>query len=471
MTPARGRSTAWALALLAGHVLAGAAQEPSAPPAGAASVVVLDFENLSGDPLLDWVGTGTAASIRADLGRLGFDVLDTARAADVPEGARWTVWGSYQRLGRQLRLTTHLRAPRGRGEDGPRTFRHEGRRRDLFDLQDRIAEELRAHMRAPPSGEADAAPAAGVSPRAPAAGLAVPAAIIHGPPPPVAPAVINRDAAGRATLRAVRVEDLDVDGVLNERVYQEIPGASDFVTQEPVEGLPATEKTEVWLLYDEDNFYMSVRCWNSAPESSWIIRDIRRDSQNVISGEYIGVLLDTFYDRRSGYNFGINPDAGRLDAQMTDERGFNRDWNPVWELRTGRFEGGWTIEAAFPFKSLRYRPGRDQIWGFNMMRNVQWKNERSFIVPVPAARGPGAIMQASLAPTVVGLEAPEEGLSFEIKPYAIADLTTDRRADPRTLNELHGDGGLDVKYGVTRNLVADLTVNTDFARWRPTSSR
>ena len=130
----------------------------------------------------------------------------------MPEGARWTVWGSYQRLGRQLRLTTHLRAPRGRGEDGPRTFRHEGRRRDLFDLQDRIAEELRAHMRAPgrapvgsapPSGDADAAPAAGVSPRAPAAGLAVPAAIIHGPPPPVAPAVINRDAAGRATLRAV----------------------------------------------------------------------------------------------------------------------------------------------------------------------------------------------------------------------------------------------------------------------------
>ena len=293
---------------------------------------------------------------------------------------------------------------------------------------------------------------------------AAPAAIVDGPPPPVPPAVINRDADGRATLRAVRVDGLEVDGALDEPVYRDVPGASDFITQEPMEGLPASEKTEVWLLFDDDNFYLGVRCWNSAPESAWIVKDMRRDSRNVISGEYVGVLLDTFYDRRSGYNFGINPIGGRLDAQMTDERGFNRDWNPVWELRTGRFEGGWTIEAAFPFKSLRYRRGRDQVWGFNLMRNVQWKNERSFLVPVPAARGPGAIMQASLAPAVVGLEAPEEGLRFELKPYAIADLTTDRRAAPPLSNHLQADAGLDVKYGVTRNLVADLTVNTDFAQ-------
>ena len=169
MTPARGRSTAWVLALLAGHVLAGAAQEPAGPPPAVESVVVVDFENLSGDPALDWIGTGTAASLRADIGRLGFDVLDPDRAADVPEAARWTVWGSYQRLGRQLRLTTHLRAPEGGGGDRLRTFRVEGPRRDLFELQDRIAGELRAHMRpagrapvggVPPPGAAAAAPAA-----------------------------------------------------------------------------------------------------------------------------------------------------------------------------------------------------------------------------------------------------------------------------------------------------------------------
>ena len=288
--------------------------------------------------------------------------------------------------------------------------------------------------------------------------------IIDGPPPPVPPAVISRDADGRATLRAVRVDDLTIDGVLDEPVYQQVPPAAGFVLQEPIEGPPATEETEVWVLFDDDNFYLVVRCWNSAPESEWIIRDMRRDSFNVVSGEYVGVLLDTFYDRRNGYNFGINPIAGRIDMQMTNERDFNMDWNPIWELRTGRFDGGWTIEAAFPFKSLRYRPGRDQIWGFQLMRNVQWKNERSFFNPVPAARGEGAISQASLGAAIVGIEAPEDGLSFEIKPYAIADMSTDRSAAVPFSNDLNGAAGIDLKYGITENLVADFTVNTDFAQ-------
>ena len=276
--------------------------------------------------------------------------------------------------------------------------------------------------------------------------------------------MINRDAEGRATLRAVRVDDLTVDGVLDEPVYQQVPAAAGFIMQEPREGPPATEETEVWVLFDDDNLYLVVRCWNSAPESEWIIRDMRRDSFNVTSGEYVGVLLDTFYDRRSGYNFGINPIGGRIDMQMTNERDFNMDWNPIWELRTGRFDGGWTIEAAFPFKSLRYRPGRVQTWGFQIMRNVQSKNERSFLNPVPAARGEAAIAQASLGATIVGIEAPEEGLSFELKPYAIADLTTDRAAASPFSNDLNGAAGIDVKYGVTENLTADLTVNTDFAQ-------
>ena len=288
--------------------------------------------------------------------------------------------------------------------------------------------------------------------------------IIDGPPPPLPPAVINRDAEGQATLRAVRVDGLNVDGVLDEAVFQEVPPAAGFIMQEPQEGPPATEQTEVWVLFDDDNFYLVVRCWNSLPESEWIVRDMRRDSFNVTSGEYVGVLLDTFYDRRSGYNFGINPIGGRIDMQMTNERDFNMDWNPIWELRTGRFDGGWIIEAAFPFKSLRYRPGRDQVWGFQIMRNVQSKNERSFLNPVPAARGEAAIAQASLGAAIVGIEAPEDGLSFEIKPYAIADVSTDRRAAVPFANDLNGAAGIDLKYGITDNLVADFTVNTDFAQ-------
>ncbi len=315
---------------------------------------------------------------------------------------------------------------------------------------------ITAHAPASGAQEPPASQPAGTAESAPV--------IIDGPPPPVPPAVINRDAEGKATLRAVRVDDLTVDGVLDEPVYQQVPAATGFIMQEPQEGPPATERTEVWALFDEDNFYLVVRCWNSLPESEWIVRDMRRDSFNVTSGEYVGVLLDTFYDRRSGYNFGINPIGGRIDMQMTNERDFNMDWNPIWELRTGRFDGGWIIEAAFPFKSLRYRPGRDQVWGFQLMRNVQSKNERSFLNPVPAARGEAAIAQASLAAAIVGIEAPEDGLSFEIKPYAIADVSTDRSAVVPFANDVNGTAGIDLKYGITDNLVADFTVNTDFAQ-------
>ena len=276
--------------------------------------------------------------------------------------------------------------------------------------------------------------------------------------------MISRNAAGRATIRAVRVQGLTIDGVLDEPLYQEVPPISGFIQQEPVEGVPATEQTEAWVSFDDDHFYLSVRCWDSAPESQWIVGDMRRDSFNVSSGEFVSVLLDTFYDRRGGVNFGVNPIGGRVDAQMTDERGVNMDWNPIWELRTGRFEGGWTFEAAFPFKSLRYRPGREQIWGFNLGRTVRWKNEQSFLVPIPAARGQAGIMMASLAATIVGLEVPEDGLSLEVKPYAISDLTSDRNASPPLSNDLDGDVGFDLKYGVTQSLVADLTVNTDFAQ-------
>ena len=287
--------------------------------------------------------------------------------------------------------------------------------------------------------------------------------VIDGPPPPVPPAVFTRDADGRMTIRAIRLaEPLDVDGALDERLYLDVPPLTDFVQVEPIEGAPATEQTEVWLAFDDDNVYISARCHDSAPESVWIANELRRDSFNIANNEYIDIVLDTFYDRRNGINLTINPLGGRMDGQITDERDYTADWNPVWSVRAGRFDGGWTFESAIPFKSLRYRPGRAQVWGFSITRKVRWKNELSSLVPLPISRG---IMLISQAATVVGIEAPDDGgRTLELKPYAIADLTTDRRAVPAVVNDLSGEVGLDLKYGLTQNLVADLTVNTDFAQ-------
>ena len=286
---------------------------------------------------------------------------------------------------------------------------------------------------------------------------------IHGPAPPEPPAIIARDAANRATLRAVRLtQPLDIDGELDEPIYRELPPASGFVQVMPDEGETAREQTEIWVTFDDIALYVSARCLSAAPPSEWVASDMRRDGTGL--GQYVGILLDTFHDRRNAVEFVVNPLGGRMDGQITNERGWNGDWNPVWSVRVAQFDGGWSFEAAIPFKSLRYRPGRSQTWGFNVERRVVWNNEYSALVPLPASWSYSAIMQVSQAATLVGLEAPEAGLNLEIKPYAIAEVSGVRGTAPRLSNVATGDFGLDVKYSVTENLVADLTVKTDFAQ-------
>ena len=285
-----------------------------------------------------------------------------------------------------------------------------------------------------------------------------------GPEAPIAPEVIARDASGGVTIRAIRLTSpIRIDGQLDEAIYSTVRSISDFTQNEPKEGSPATEKTEIWVLFDRDTVYVVARCWESQPERM-IVNEMRRDSTNIVQNENIAFAFDTFYDRRNAVVFEINAIGGRIDAQVTNERNLNMDWNPIWELQVGRFEGGWTLEAAIPFKSLRYRPGRAQIWGFNVRRVNRWKNEVSYLTRIPAAMTMRGHFQSSLMATVVGLEAPSGSRNLEIKPYAISDLTTDLQAAPSISNELGGDIGVDVKYGITQSLTTDFTYNTDFAQ-------
>ena len=219
----------------------------------------------------------------------------------------------------------------------------------------------------------------------------------------------------------------------------------------------------MWLLFDDRNVYVSAICWDSHPERI-VANDMRRDSSVLFPGnDNFVVNFDTFHDRRNGFGFLVNAIGGRTDGQITDER-WSRDWNAIWDVKTASFENGWTAEVAIPFKSLRYRPGREQTWGFNARRINKWKNEISFLAPIPAAVGQQGLFRPSMAATLVGIEAPAGSKNLEIKPYVTADLTSDLTASPRISNDPHGDAGLDLKYGVTQNLTADFTYNTDFAQ-------
>ena len=301
------------------------------------------------------------------------------------------------------------------------------------------------------------------SPTAPAQ-LADPPFTFDGPPAPVPPAVINRDEAGRATIRAVRLTSpLQLDGQLDEEIYTSVPSSSDMVQVEPQAGSLATEQTAVWVTFDHEHIYVSLRCWESQPERM-VLNEMRRDNVNLYSNDHVDIILDTFYDRRNAVFFAITAIGGRADGEVADERQFLADWNPVWDARVGRFDGGWTAEVAIPFKSLRYRPGRAQIWSFNIQRENFAHNEISTLTRMPAALGARAIMQISLAPTLVGLEVPAASRKLDIKPYLVTELTSDRTMAPEISDELGGDIGFDVRYGLGQNFTADLTYNTDFAQ-------
>ena len=286
----------------------------------------------------------------------------------------------------------------------------------------------------------------------------------NGPSAPVPPEVISRDAAGHATLRAVRLPSaLRIDGLLNEEMYTLTPAISGFIQNDPQEGAPASEKTEVWIFFDDDTLYVSARCWESRPDRM-IANEMRRDNTNVLQNDGFAFAIDPFYDRRNALAFEANSIGGRVDAQFTNESQANLDWNPVWELKTARFDRGWAIEMAVPFKSLRYRPGQSQIWGFNARRINRWKNEVSYLTPIPAAMTLGGHWRSSLMATLVGLEAPSASRNLEIKPYAISDLKTDVTATPRVSNDARASGGLDVKYALSQSFTANVTYRTDFAQ-------
>ena len=282
----------------------------------------------------------------------------------------------------------------------------------------------------------------------------------------VAPAegpLSTRQPDGRVIVRATRItEPIQIDGRLDEAVYREIPPITDFIQQEPSEGAAPTEKTEAWVLFDDENIYVVCRCWDSHPEAI-VANDMRRDSPNLNSHDSFGVQLDPYRDGRSAFFFYMSPVGGIRDAAVVDSQP-NNDWNTVWESRASRFEQGWLAEIAIPFKSLRYGPGREQSWGIQIRRMIRSKNERIHLTRLSASWGSGAWNRMHLAATLVGLQAPPGSRNLEIKPYAISSLSTDTQASPTKSNEFTPDAGLDIKYGLTKGLTADFSYNTDFAQ-------
>jgi hypothetical protein len=286
------------------------------------------------------------------------------------------------------------------------------------------------------------------------------------PPPPAAPASVARTERGRATIRAIKLaEPLELDGILDEAAYRDNLPIEGFLQTIPDEGQPISERTEAWVMYDQENIYLACRCWDSAGPEGWVANEMRRDTDGLRENDFFGALFDTFHDGRNGFNMYANYLGARNDQWVTDEGAPNQDWNPVWSVRGSTFDGGWTLEMAIPFKSIRYVSGTNQTWGIQLRRAIRRRNEYAHIAFVPASTGGRqSINRVSAAADLTGLDLPPAGKNVEIKPYATSSLKSDLRQTPTLSNEVDGDVGVDLKLGITANITADLTYNTDFAQ-------
>ncbi len=260
------------------------------------------------------------------------------------------------------------------------------------------------------------------------------------------------------TLTAVYVKSgIVVDGNLDEAEWSLAQPATDFTQKEPREGVPATERTEVRLLYDEENLYLGVYCFDSAGDKGIVLTDVRRDYV-PFQGDHFSVLLDTFDDNRNAFVFGTNPGGGMREGQTGgDGKTQNFNWDAIWYVKSKITELGWQTEMAIPFKTLRFRDNERQVWGVNFTRRIRRKNEVVHWAHIPR---PYRSSRVSLAGEVDGMSGIRQGRNLYVKPYLSAPLLRREEDDVDFLPDV----GFDVKYGLTPSLTLDLTVNTDFAQ-------
>lgn len=272
---------------------------------------------------------------------------------------------------------------------------------------------------------------------------------------------IDPEAAPRPTLTAVRAPGpIDVDGVLDEAAWTAASPATDFVQSTPNTGYPASERTEVRVLYDDDALYIGAMLYDSAPGgiiAQQMVQDFYSPNEDIF-----GFSLDTFLDRRNAYYILINANGAIRDAQSYDNsRTSNVEWEGIMYVETSIGEDGWSVEMSIPFSTLRFDPSRPaQEWGLNFVRRVRRKNEDSLWAPVARRTRVHRMDEAGL---LVGLPRLRGSRNVTVKPYALGGDVSGTGPAPSDLG-LDGDFGVDVKWGVTPRMTADLTWRTDFSQ-------
>jgi hypothetical protein len=273
-----------------------------------------------------------------------------------------------------------------------------------------------------------------------------------------AQSAVTNDHASAPMAHAVPLtEPIRIDGVLDEAVWQAAPAITTFTQLVPNEGAPASERTEIRILFDDNALYIGARLYDRSPVTT---RLGRRD-MSMSASDWLTLIFDSYHDHRTAFGFEINPSGVRRDQTRT-ETSEDDSWDPVWEAATTIDDEGWTAEIRIPFSQLRFNPGAQQVWGLQVERQIARNREFSVFSFTPTTE-PGGIARFG---HLHGMRDLRTGKRLEVLPYSVVRAESVDRADNpyRTNREAGAQVGLDLKYRVTSDLTLDMTVNPDFGQ-------
>jgi len=255
---------------------------------------------------------------------------------------------------------------------------------------------------------------------------------------------------------AVRADKApELDGTLNDANWQDASLVTNFHQREPFERQPPTEKTEVRIVYDSRYLYFGIHCFDSDPKKI-VATELRRDADFSVDDNFT-VLISPNNDKRNGYTFTTNALGTQFDALISDEGRVNDpNWDGIWKSNGHVTQDGWTATMAIPFSTLNFKTSNNVTIGMNFRRLIRRKNEEDLWQSYLRIYG---IERISEAGELTDLKDIGSGRLLIIKPYVVGGVRSDAQNGTRMLHT----GGLDLKYGIRSNLVANLTFNTDFA--------
>jgi hypothetical protein len=261
-------------------------------------------------------------------------------------------------------------------------------------------------------------------------------------------------------VQAVRAEEpIILDGILSEKVWQTEP-ADGFTQNDPNDGAPSTEKTHVWVAYDDKALYVAAYCYDSQPKQI-ISRLGRRDSQ--VDSDWFMFAVDPYYDKRTGYLFGVNPAGSIMDEVLSNDVNDDSSWDGVWEWKAAINGQGWIVEMKIPFNQIRFPKKDGYVWGVNFTRIIKRKNERATFSWVPKNEAAFVSRFARLE----GIRGISPGRHVEFLPYSVgqAQFRPSEQGNPfERGHKYFGNIGFDLKVGLKSNLTLDASVNPDFGQ-------